>query len=202
VSGKPTRLGQIRGRRRRGVSPIIGIILLVAITVVLAAVLYVLVSGYAHDGAVATPLGTALALGPATKVTGTQATNSYCGKGFPCYSISIALAETSLTITSVKLVVLTASGAPRIVQTSTAQISIVGGTGSLIAYTQVAHGKPLETSAWQKIFPGYSAHTPLTDIMTIWVKFGTKTLDPSGQGFSLDVIGTGPFSGTVNLLLP
>ena len=37
--------------RRRGVSPIIATILLVAITVVLAAVLYVLISGLTHSGA-------------------------------------------------------------------------------------------------------------------------------------------------------
>jgi len=40
-----------RNGRKRGVSPIIATILLVAITVVLAAVLYVLVSGLVHTGA-------------------------------------------------------------------------------------------------------------------------------------------------------
>jgi archaeal type IV pilus assembly protein PilA len=40
-----------RRNRRRGVSPIIATILLVAITVVLAAVLYVLISGLTHTGA-------------------------------------------------------------------------------------------------------------------------------------------------------
>jgi len=40
-----------RKNRKRGVSPIIATILLVAITVVLAAVLYVLISGLTHTGA-------------------------------------------------------------------------------------------------------------------------------------------------------
>jgi flagellin-like protein len=47
-------LNPLRARiraRRRGVSPIIATILLVAITVVLAAVLYVLISGLTHTGA-------------------------------------------------------------------------------------------------------------------------------------------------------
>ena len=42
-----------RRKRQRGVSPIIATILLVAITVVLAAVLYVLISGLTHSGGTA-----------------------------------------------------------------------------------------------------------------------------------------------------
>jgi flagellin-like protein len=57
-----------RKSRKRGVSPIIATILLVAITVVLAAVLYVLVSGLIHTGA-STPynvgMGTATPSNPA-----------------------------------------------------------------------------------------------------------------------------------------
>jgi flagellin-like protein len=50
-----------RKGRKRGVSPIIATILLVAITVVLAAVLYVLVSGLTHSGA-----STPYSLGPSS----------------------------------------------------------------------------------------------------------------------------------------
>src|ERR1700674_1338883 len=51
-----------RKNGKRGVSPIIATILLVAITVVLAAVLYILISGLTK-GPGNTPLGTALTLG-------------------------------------------------------------------------------------------------------------------------------------------
>src|SRR5580658_5877974 len=62
--------GQRRWRKKakRGVSPIIATILLVAITVVLAAVLYILISGLTK-GPGNTPLGTALALGTFTEAT-------------------------------------------------------------------------------------------------------------------------------------
>jgi len=61
-----------RRARKRGVSPIIATILLVAITVVLAAVLYVLVSGLTHSGA-ATPYS----LGMGTPSTSNPAANTY-----------------------------------------------------------------------------------------------------------------------------
>ena len=51
-----------RKKGRRGVSPIIATILLVAITVVLAAVLYILISGLTKAPG-NTPLGSALAVG-------------------------------------------------------------------------------------------------------------------------------------------
>ncbi len=59
-----------RKKSKRGVSPIIATILLVAITVVLAAVLYILISGLTK-GPGNTPLGTALTLSkPAENVAG------------------------------------------------------------------------------------------------------------------------------------
>jgi flagellin-like protein len=58
--------------RRRGVSPIIATILLVAITVVLAAVLYVLVSGLTHTGA-STPYN----VGFTTATPSNPASNNY-----------------------------------------------------------------------------------------------------------------------------
>jgi archaeal type IV pilus assembly protein PilA len=61
-----------RKKRLRGVSPIIATILLVAITVVLAAVLYVLVSGLTHTGA-STPYN----VGFTTATPSNPATNNY-----------------------------------------------------------------------------------------------------------------------------
>ncbi|HTP55318.1 MAG TPA: archaellin/type IV pilin N-terminal domain-containing protein [Thermoplasmata archaeon] len=61
-----------RKGRKRGVSPIIATILLVAITVVLAAVLYVLVSGLTH-----TSVSTPYSLGLTTPTASNPGTNTY-----------------------------------------------------------------------------------------------------------------------------
>ncbi|MCI4346536.1 MAG: type IV pilin [Thermoplasmata archaeon] len=61
-----------RKKNKRGVSPIIATILLVAITVVLAAVLYILISGFTK-GPGNTPLGTAFAFGSASQTSNGQA---------------------------------------------------------------------------------------------------------------------------------
>src|SRR5215472_734713 len=63
-----------RKNSKRGVSPIIATILLVAITVVLAAVLYILISGLTK-GPGNTPLGTAFAMG--SVLTGQSGTTFY-----------------------------------------------------------------------------------------------------------------------------
>ena len=192
---------RLNGRKRNGVSPIIGIILLVAITVVLAAVLYVLISGYAHDGGVSTPIGTALALGPAAGVTGTKTTSTYCATNHPCYAVSIASAGTGITLGDVKFVV-TQNGVTRVVQSNSAQISIVGSSGTAVAYTTLKKGDALETTSWAKFATGFSAASPLVDTMSIWIQFGSTTLHPEQQGFSLEVVGAGTFSGTMNFALP
>ena len=61
-----------RTNRKRGVSPIIATILLVAITVVLAAVLYILVTGLVHTSSSA-PFN----VGMTSATPSTQATNNY-----------------------------------------------------------------------------------------------------------------------------
>jgi flagellin-like protein len=63
-----------RRKNRRAVSPIIATILLVAITVVLAAVLYILIQQYTKGGA-ATPLGTAFSFSGSTDAASTA--NNY-----------------------------------------------------------------------------------------------------------------------------
>jgi flagellin-like protein len=79
-----------RKARKRGVSPIIATILLVAITVVLAAVLYVLISGLTH-GTGSAPLGTNFSWGTPVNATGTAVENACAAvTTHYCYSIEIA----------------------------------------------------------------------------------------------------------------
>ena len=87
-----------RKARKRGVSPIIATILLVAITVVLAAVLYVLISGLTH-GTGSAPLGTNFSWG--TPINASSVSTTGCGAvgtahAF-CYSIEIAGASVTTT---------------------------------------------------------------------------------------------------------
>jgi flagellin-like protein len=77
-----------RKARKRGVSPIIATILLVAITVVLAAVLYVLISGLTH-GTGSAPLGTNFSWGTPYNISGSTTTGCTSATA-ACYSIEIA----------------------------------------------------------------------------------------------------------------
>jgi flagellin-like protein len=99
-----------RRSRKKGVSPIIATILLVAITVVLAAVLYVLISGLTK-GPGNTPLGSAFAFGPASNVTAASSPPTGCIAAKECYSIEIASAGSGLTGGGISFTARTSSGA-------------------------------------------------------------------------------------------
>jgi len=178
-----------RKQGRRGVSPIIATILLVAITVVLAAVLYILISGLTK-GPGSTPLGTALAMGSPT--AGTNGTvNTY----------TIAITPSSgLTPASLNFQVLTSTGAISLVAGST--ITIIGPQGCIVAtYT-------FSTNAWANgpvtaanhCTPVGVTTTVLTSGMQFFLQTGATNLQ--GQGDTLSAVGTGSFSGTVPVALP
>jgi FlaG/FlaF family flagellin (archaellin) len=184
------------------VSPVIATILLVAIAVVLAAVLYVLVAHVAKSPSAGTPIGTVLALGPAAEVQGTAKTAGYCTTGHPCYDLSIATVASGVGLTDLAFAVDTSAGTARVVQMGTAQISVVSLSNSVLAYTTVAQNNPFEVSAWSTFENGASVRTPLSDTMTIWVQFGDTSLDPIGQGFELVVLGSGSYSNSEKVSLP
>ena len=102
-----------RKARKRAVSPIIATILLVAITVVLAAVLYVLIAGLTH-GPSSAPL--AFGWGQGTNATGTSNTpgcSSLMPTGFTtkfCYTDTIAPTG-GLTTSNVQLSLRNSAGA-------------------------------------------------------------------------------------------
>ena len=91
--------------RRRGVSPINGIILRVAITVGLAATLYVLVSETTTGGDTSAPHGYDLGLGPTQEIAGTKATASYCQNNHPCFETAISSVGGGVTLGSVNFMV-------------------------------------------------------------------------------------------------
>jgi len=118
-----------RKARKRGVSPIIATILLVAITVVLAAVLYVLISGLTH-GPSSAPLGTNFSWGVPVNATGT--TTNGCGTSGGathsfCYSIEIA--GSSVSTSNFVLALRNAAGATvSLPATATVSVDLISPT--------------------------------------------------------------------------
>jgi flagellin-like protein len=186
---------------RRAVSPIIATILLVAITVVLAAVLYVVITGFAHTST-PKPLGSAFFAGPAVQSVGTAQTNAFCQNKHFCYSIPIAEADSGLTLGELGFVVHTATGSVHIVAQSFAQVSIVNDKNVVQAFTKIAKNGALDVTAWQNYAPGTTGSTPLSNLQTIWLQFGNTKASPFGQQQALEVLGTGSFSGSVVISLP
>jgi archaeal type IV pilus assembly protein PilA len=117
-----------RKRNKRGVSPIIATILLVAITVVLAAVLYILISGLTR-GPGTTPIGSAFGMTSPNKEKGAASGTPGCATGDTCYTITIASAGGGITWSSVNYVIHDANGNPA---AATSTVNIVNSTGIVV----------------------------------------------------------------------
>jgi FlaG/FlaF family flagellin (archaellin) len=175
----------------------IAMILLVAITVVLAAVLYVLVSGLAR-GPGATPIGTVFAVAnPSSgKCWAAGVTNHVCGTaGDQLWNLTIEASK--VTLKDVMLEVKTSSGS--IYKNSLAAgFAIMPLTGTTpVAYYSISAGAGLAMAKTFTISAGYSASTPIST--TMYIVIGTGTAAGSwapGQGNYVTVVGTGSYSGT------
>ena len=156
-----------RKARKRGVSPIIATILLVAITVVLAAVLYVLISGLT-SGPGNAPLGSHFGWG-------TPSNNSTSSSTFS-YSLGIASAS-GITTSNIQLTAKGPTGST--VSLAGATIKLVSPSGSVLATYTVS------TSNW-------STAVSISSGSTVWIQWATSL-----SGDSLVAIGVGSYSGTV-----
>ncbi len=169
-----------RKNGKRGVSPIIATILLVAITVVLAAVLYILISGLTK-GPGSTPLGTAFAWGSPSNITASSGSlPAGCGAlSHGCYSIEIASAS-GITTSDLNFALRTSAGAAASFVTGTT-ISLIGLSGTSVAtYT---FGTNTWSSGSQSVAAG--------DTVVIYAP-------TSGYlGDSFVAVGVGSFSGSV-----
>jgi flagellin-like protein len=181
-----------RRKNRRGVSPIIATILLVAITVVLAAVLYILIQQYTKSGNAVT-IGSALAIGGSTD--GASSTTNY-------YNMTVESAGSTLTLGSFNFEVKSPTGA------LTTSGSVVGGvtiTGlSVVVITPLntvvatyTPGSPVSYGSHCGA-PSYnsacSSASSMTTQYTFSVQVSPNTVSLSG--FSLVALGQGSFSGT------
>jgi flagellin-like protein len=205
-----------RKARKRGVSPIIATILLVAITVVLAAVLYVLISGLTSGGVGSKPIGGAFNAGnpilstcaatSANTIPPVAATKGGCLAGDYIYTLTVE--SSTISFGSALFEVKTAAGA---IYTGTAgsgfaflniaqqvvaiQVTGVGGMAMGSSWAANAYGPGTEC-----MNTACSTSTSLTGIYTIVVDMGTAP--PAGTGLSFVAIGTGGYSGTTSLALP
>jgi flagellin-like protein len=190
--------------RRRAVSPIIAMILLVAITVVLAAVLYVLISGLTH-GANQTPIGSAFAVG--TPIAGTcwasGVTNHVCGTaGDRIFNLSIQ--ASTLTVGDVLFEVKTSSGLVYHNTVSGGFAILRAGTTVPVAYYTFAAAAGVAMKSTFTVTAGYSTSTPITSSMYLVVGTGTPVASwTPNQGNALFAIGTNHFTGvTSGVTLP
>jgi flagellin-like protein len=186
--------------RRRAVSPIIATILLVAITVVLASVLYVLVAGLTH-GTVTPPIEESFLI--STPLAGqcwtAGVTNHICGtKGDQLFNLTVQLA-TSVTFGDILLEVKTPANSVY-KNTLAAGFAIMqAGVATPVAYYSIAASAGLAMTKSFTLGAGYSLSSRITTSM--WVVVGTGTAATSwtpGQGNFVTVLGTGHFSGSTS----
>ena len=192
-----------RKARKRGVSPIIATILLVAITVVLAAVLYVLISGLTH-GTGSAPLGTNFSWGQPINTTGAAAEG--CGAvgtahAF-CYTIEIAgssvatsnfiLALRNTAGSTIAWAVPAASVAVPLATPTASQISLISPTSATpVATYSTANAGWVNAAGFSgSVSGGYS--------IVIFLIGGTTAATNAGLlGYELVAIGASGYSGSV-----
>lgn len=205
-----------RKARKRGVSPIIATILLVAITVVLAAVLYVLISGLTGGGVGTKPIGSAFTAGAPTvsacAATSAQtvpivaATTGGCNPADYIYTLTVE--SSTIAFSNALFEVKTSSGAIYTPAAGGAHdgFAILNIAQQVVAISVTAGGMAM-ASPFANFGPGTecnsaacSGSTSLTTIYTIVIDMGTTS--PSGTGLSFVAVGTAGFSGTTSLALP
>ncbi|HYA10881.1 MAG TPA: archaellin/type IV pilin N-terminal domain-containing protein [Thermoplasmata archaeon] len=166
-----------RTRGRRGVSPIIATILLVAITVVLAAVLYVLISGLTSSTAAAP-----ISLAPA--ITGTG------GTGTTWYENIAVTPSASIATTQFGLKVASSSA-------TVAMAAAVGGAGCTVSSAYVAGTTCTGvTPNWYAVLTN-SAGT----IVSIYVNGAwTVSVTITGGSFTLSVVTASQFANNGYIL--
>lgn len=172
-----------RPRRRRGVSPVVATILLVAITVVMAAILYVLVGGIAR-ATQQTPLGSTFAFARPVNVT-SSAASAGCAASDECYSLGVATAGDGLSGYGLTFGARTPSGAAVSVQGWT--FSLVDTSGTVLNASWTGGGRCAG--------PGCGA--PIQGGETLMLDTGASA---SLYADYVVGVGQGAFSGTVETI--
>jgi flagellin-like protein len=199
-----------RKARKRAVSPIIATILLVAITVVLAAVLYVLISGLTHGPGGAT-IGSAFGAGnptagtqPSTN-TGTTSPGS-CAAGSTTLAVAMKPSEWQYTLTVESSSVtfgqlgFEVKGANGVVSIGAGAFYVTNPAGQIVACQTFAAGVGFATTGGF-VYPtagGSSTTTSVSTLDSIIIDTGSAAAaNPwAGQGNTFNAFGVGSYSGT------
>jgi flagellin-like protein len=171
-----------RKAKKRAVSPIIATILLVAITVVLAAVLYILISGLTK-GPGNTPLGTAFGWGGTSNISAT--TTPGCAAARECYSLEVGSASSGLTPNGMTFTVRSASGA--VITFSTWKFDLVTVAGAYANANWTGANSCAGTGCNSLLSPGE----------TIVLNSGALGATSSLLGDNIIAVGQGSFQGEV-----
>jgi FlaG/FlaF family flagellin (archaellin) len=171
----------------------VAVILAVAITVVLAAVLYVLILSLTHTGGTV-PLGSEFAWG--TPSNDTSAPSSGCtAAGHYCYDVELVVTGGSVRVNQFTLALQTPTGTPVGWPTS---VTATGGTVTLISPTTalaVAQYWPLN-STWQLVAP-FTGVLGSGFSLVIYCGGAAEGASQGLWGLELVAVGTGGYSGTV-----
>ncbi len=190
-----------RKARKRAVSPIIATILLVAITVVLAAVLYVLISGLTH-GPSSAPLGTNFSWGVPTNATSNSGATTGCGTTGTahafCYSLEVA--GSSVTTSNIVLSLRNSANAPVAWPVASTGLGVSTPAVTQIALISPTVSTPVayyttSTSGWTAL-GGFSGSISGGFYVVIYV-VGTATVNGGLLGDELVAIGASGYSGSV-----
>ncbi|HEV2449028.1 MAG TPA: archaellin/type IV pilin N-terminal domain-containing protein [Thermoplasmata archaeon] len=186
-----------RRKNKRGVSPIIATILLVAITVVLAAVLYILISGFTK-GPGNTPLGTAFTYGSATQTSnGAAATFCAAAVGISdwCDNLPVGSAGGGITASSLNFAIRDANGNPVSFTHGTPSIQLESSSGtSLGTYS-------FTTGTWTVGGTTSLSTTQTLVLDTGCTVSGANLCSPIPTGEVLVALGVGSYSGQVQVTL-
>jgi flagellin-like protein len=187
-----------RRKNRRAVSPIIATILLVAITVVLAAVLYILIQQYTKGGANNAPLGTAFSFSGSTDAASTA--NNY-------YNMTIESASSTLNFGDLAWQLKTPTGSVFVTGVSVSIVNPLGVVeGSFCIGAIVTGGVTCaSTNAW--VFNGNHCGAPAftsacsTTSAVSTQSFLSVAVTPIGtslSGYTLFALGQSAYSGSVS----
>jgi flagellin-like protein len=190
------RLSRTPPARHRGVSPIIAMILLVAIVVVLAAVLYVLVGGLTH-GPGNPPIGSALLIDRpiAGQCWAGGVTAHVCGtSGDKLFNFTVD--QSQVMLGDMLIQVHTSSGAVYVNSVTAGFAVMKQGVAAPVAYYSMAASAGLAMTTGFTYAAGYSASTPLTSLMFLVIGTGTPSASwVANANNYVTVVGTNHYSG-------
>ena len=190
-----------RRKNKRAVSPIIATILLVAITVVLAAVLYILIQQYTKNGSNGSPLGTAFAFSGSTDAASTA--NNY-------YNMTIEQASPTLNFGNLLFQLKSPGGS---VTTTGIAVVVANPSGIVEAMYCLGTVSPVAglatecTGQGTWVYEGAHCTSPAfttacssTSVLSTssFLSLVVTPITTSLTGYTLYALGQGAFSGSVS----